>query len=48
MENKLKTRKVFYIALSILVAVVIWVFVDLTGNNGGPFMNLRKPWRAAP
>lgn len=38
MENKLKTRKVFYIALSILVAVVIWVFVDLTGNNGGPFM----------
>lgn len=38
MENKPNTRKVVYIALSVLVAVVIWVFVDLTGNNGSAFM----------
>ncbi len=42
MENKPNTRKVLYMALSILAALVIWVFVDQTGNNGSPMIREKE------
>ncbi len=34
--EKMGRRKAFYIALSVLVACAIWLFVDMTSNNGTP------------
>lgn len=35
-SEKVDLRKALYIALSILAAAGIWLFVDLTSNNGNP------------
>ena len=33
MENKLSKRKAVYMALSVLVAVIIWIFVDVSAGR---------------
>ena len=33
-RKKMDKHKVAYLVLSCLVAVILWIFVDLTGNNG--------------
>ena len=36
MQNeKVNTRKVLYILLSVLIAAAVWFYVDEFGNNGG-------------
>ena len=35
-DKKMNRIKAFYIALSILVAAAVWLFVDLTSENGSP------------
>ena len=47
MENKRSMRKALYIALSVLVAAVIWFYVDMTGNNGNPRI-VEKEFRDIP
>jgi YbbR domain-containing protein len=37
MESNRKYRKVFYILLAFLVAALVWFYVDMFGNNGGPY-----------
>ena len=34
-------QKALYLALCILAAVVVWIFVDNFGDNGGPVMHTK-------
>ena len=36
-----RRQKAVYIALCVLAAIVVWVFVDNFGNNGGPVMHTK-------
>ena len=35
-------QKALYLTLCILAAIVVWIFVDNYGNNGGP--NIKTKW----
>ena len=35
-------QKAVYMALCVLAAIVVWVFVDNFGSNGGP--NIESKW----
>ena len=37
MREIIQNRKILYILLALLVAVAIWIFVDMFGNNGSYF-----------
>ena len=45
MKNNPNTRKSFYITLSVLIAVIIWIFVDLTGNPDGTARIVTKEFK---
>lgn len=38
LSEHMRNRKLIYILLALLVAVILWLYVDMFGNNGGPFM----------
>ena len=48
MKNNLDTRKSFYIAISVVIAVIIWIFVDLTGNPDGTARIVTKEFKDIP
>ena len=37
-----RKQKALYLTLCILAAIVVWIFVDNYGNNGGP--NIKTKW----
>lgn len=38
LSEHMRNRKVLYILLALLVSIILWIYVDMFGNNGGPFM----------
>ena len=48
MKNNPNARKSFYIALSVVIAVIIWIFVDLTGNPDGTARIVTKEFKDIP
>ena len=38
LSEHMRNRKFIYILLALLVAVILWLYVDMFGNSGGPFM----------
>ena len=43
MQSKMSKRKILYIALSLVVAMAIWVYVDVTGDR-----NVKKTFTDVP
>lgn len=37
LSEHFRNRKLIYILLALLVSVILWLYVDMFGNNGGPF-----------
>ena len=35
-SEKMSNRKILYILLALLVAVAVWLYADMFGNNNGP------------
>ena len=48
MKNKFNRRKAFYIALATLVAIIIWIYADLTGNPDGTPRIVSKEFKDVP
>ncbi len=48
MNGNISKRKAFYIALSVLVAAVIWIFVDLVGTTDGTPRVIEKQVKDVP
>ena len=48
MKNNPNTRKSVYIAISVVIAVIIWIFVDLTGNSDGTARLVTKEFKNIP
>lgn len=38
LSEHMRNRKVLYVLLALLVSIVLWIYVDMFGNGGGPFM----------
>lgn len=48
MKSKVSKRKAFYIALATLVAVIIWIYVDMTGSPDGTALVMTKEFKEIP
>lgn len=48
MKNNENTRKSFYIALAAIVAICIWIFVDITGSPDGTARIVTKEFKDIP
>lgn len=48
MKIDLRKRKAFYIALATLVAVILWIYVDMTGSPDGTALVMTKEFKDIP
>ena len=48
MKIDLRKRKAFYIALATLVAITLWIYVDMTGGPDGTARIRTKEFKDVP